>query len=635
VQLSPHEAVAVVHQVCNLLTSDHRGLPPVTPLLDELFVTDGGEVGMESPQLTPERAARRSISTLVDELLPPDGIDTEKSSGSDSHLYAQLSGPARHGKVAPLFDPADEQAVLRNLFERASFELALLPDQPAEAQAPARVDKPVAVFFESASDAAFAAEVEQSAEGEEDACFFEPVIARSSPDPAVAESTALAAFAEEEAGAVDEKEEEEEEEENAPALLDTRQVSDRPAAREDVHPPAAEAFEFFEPLADLPMDAAPDRPAPIHWHPEAPPALLRAPAAVEVPPGLLRASAREAMPGDGGPLRLFLALALFTAIVGICVTLDVSGVVDVTSLLPGGTTAADPAGGAGLAPLVARLNQRRGEGDARPRGEEEAPRAERNEARVEAVAVPVSLPATDAEIETLLDRRSDEAFPFGGARLSPDARFAAFVDQRDDGPRGVYLATRDGTAERISGPERANAPSWSPDSSYLAFVKAEPGRPDVWNVWSYHLSTGEMRRLSAHQRGVVRSATWFPDGRRLSYSHGASLMIVDVATAKARRFESPIPGHELRASSVSPDGRYVAMPLERDGIWLLDVSTGRMQRIVEDSHVSDDVKWLGRDGRLAYYRLRPDGGWRTWRGAARLRPGDEESTPDGGEPLPR
>ncbi len=150
-------------------------------------------------------------------------------------------------------------------------------------------------------------------------------------------------------------------------------------------------------------------------------------------------------------------------------------------------------------------------------------------------------------------------------------------------------------------------------------MKAEPQRPGVWNVWVHRISTGEDRQLSSYDAGVVRSATWFPNGERLAYSHGATLVIVDIETASSRRIDSPVPGRRLRASSVSPDGRYVAMPLERDGVWLLEVRTGRMHRIIQDPQVSDDVKWLGRSGRLAYYRLRPDGGWRTWRGSAPLR----------------
>ena len=69
----------------------------------------------------------------------------------------------------------------------------------------------------------------------------------------------------------------------------------------------------------------------------------------------------------------------------------------------------------------------------------------------------------------------------------------------------------------------------------------------------------------------------------------------------------------------------MALSLERDGVWLLDVERGRMRRIVEDPEVSDDLKWLGESGRLAYYRLRPDGGWRTWRGAtSRASSADED-----------
>ena len=141
------------------------------------------------------------------------------------------------------------------------------------------------------------------------------------------------------------------------------------------------------------------------------------------------------------------------------------------------------------------------------------------------------------------ERRATPRRPFADARLSPDGRLVAFVDERGEGVRGIYVAERDGThARRISGPERASAPSWSPDSSLLAFVKAEPQQPGVWNVWAYRVATGELRRLSSSQHGVARSAAWFPNGERLAFSHGATLVIVDIETVSSRRFESPVAG---------------------------------------------------------------------------------------------
>src|SRR5262249_13134074 len=76
-------------------------------------------------------------------------------------------------------------------------------------------------------------------------------------------------------------------------------------------------------------------------------------------------------------------------------------------------------------------------------------------------------------------------------RRSPDESMVAF-DSNRDGDRGVYVARRDGTdLRRISGDGFAAIPSWSPDGSQLTFVRGEPNRPEVWNLWRCDLNTGE------------------------------------------------------------------------------------------------------------------------------------------------
>ena len=65
------------------------------------------------------------------------------------------------------------------------------------------------------------------------------------------------------------------------------------------------------------------------------------------------------------------------------------------------------------------------------------------------------------------------------------ARFAArrarvAFDSDRDGVRGVYVAMRDGTSvTRVTGAECTAIPTWSPDATRLAFVRAEADRPDV------------------------------------------------------------------------------------------------------------------------------------------------------------
>ena len=103
----------------------------------------------------------------------------------------------------------------------------------------------------------------------------------------------------------------------------------------------------------------------------------------------------------------------------------------------------------------------------------------------------------------------------------------------------------------------------------------------------------------------------------LSYSHGTSLVIVDNRLGvRPPTSHRPCRGDTLRASAVSPDGRDVALlararrcvaPRRRTRPHAAHRRGSRRCPTISSG-------WA-ESGRLAYYRLRPDGGWRTWRGA--------------------
>ena len=201
------------------------------------------------------------------------------------------------------------------------------------------------------------------------------------------------------------------------------------------------------------------------------------------------------------------------------------------------------------------------------------------------------------------------------ARPSPDGRMIAFDSDRQ-GERAVYIADADGrSVRRVTGEGFAAVPSWSPDGRKLTFVKAEPDRPRVWNLWVTDLETGESTRLTSHQVGQPWGAAWFPDGERIAYSHEDRLIVRTVDGRNEQVYPSPRKGRLLRTPAVSPDGRKVVFQLYRDGVWMLDLDDASMRRILSDP-TAEEFTWAP-DGRRLAYHSRKTGEWNVWLMAAK------------------
>lgn len=225
----------------------------------------------------------------------------------------------------------------------------------------------------------------------------------------------------------------------------------------------------------------------------------------------------------------------------------------------------------------------------------------------EALYFPPSLEPSAAGRDTHLLRVVDEGAKSYHLRPSPDGAWIAFDSDRD-GERGVYVGRADGSElRRVSGPGHAAMPSWSPDSGTLAFVKAEPDRPGTWNVWLLDRSTDELRRVTEVSRGLPWGASWFPDGKRIAYSHEDRLIVHDLGTGATREFQSPEPGRLVRTPTVSPDGTRVIYQVYRDGVWILDVRDGSARRVLEDP-TAEEFAWDPQGRRVAFHS-RQGGGW--------------------------
>lgn len=196
------------------------------------------------------------------------------------------------------------------------------------------------------------------------------------------------------------------------------------------------------------------------------------------------------------------------------------------------------------------------------------------------------------------------------ARPSPDGTRIAFDSDRE-GERGVYVAKADGSdVRRITGEGFAAIPSWSPNGKALAVIRAEPDRPAVWNLWLVDLESGDLRRLTSHRSGQPWGGSWFPDGKRLAYSHEGRLVILDVDSGRERLYPSPRKGRPIRTPAVSPEGDRIMLQLQGDGAWLFDLRDGSTRRVLGDPS-AEEFTWSPDGRRVAYYSRR-SGQWAVW-----------------------
>jgi hypothetical protein len=222
------------------------------------------------------------------------------------------------------------------------------------------------------------------------------------------------------------------------------------------------------------------------------------------------------------------------------------------------------------------------------------------------VATDGSQTGGDLGIMTIID---DGAHNYH-AQPSPDGRFVAFDSDRD-GERGIYVANKDGSqVRRVSGAGYAAVPTWSRNSEWLAYIRAEADKPSVWNLWVQPAAGGRARRVTNYRYGQTWAASWFPDNRRIAYSHEDALMVMDLQTGEATRYRTPVRGQLVRTPAVSPDGTKIIFQVFRQGAWLLDLGDGSMRRLLTDP-TAEEFAWSPDGRRVAFHSLR-DGQWRIY-----------------------
>lgn len=106
-------------------------------------------------------------------------------------------------------------------------------------------------------------------------------------------------------------------------------------------------------------------------------------------------------------------------------------------------------------------------------------------------------------------------------QISPDGQWVAYtvssIDTKaDKSDTDIWMASWDGARQMrmTSSPESENAPRWSPDGKYLAFLSGRPGTARGTQVWLLDRNGGEAQQFT-DVKGRIASYEWSPDSKKL------------------------------------------------------------------------------------------------------------------------
>ena len=143
----------------------------------------------------------------------------------------------------------------------------------------------------------------------------------------------------------------------------------------------------------------------------------------------------------------------------------------------------------------------------------------------------------------------------------------------------------------LSGPSLTgsppSAPSWSPDSSRLAFRWSGPngGRREIWLV---EANGSGLRQLTNDSR--VRAMAWLPSGDSLLFTRSSELWRTDL-TGQASRIADL--GDGASDLAVAPDSRHASYRRSGD-LWLVDLQSGATRQLTNFGQPSISKVPIGR-----------------------------------------
>ena len=194
----------------------------------------------------------------------------------------------------------------------------------------------------------------------------------------------------------------------------------------------------------------------------------------------------------------------------------------------------------------------------------------------------------------------------GDPQLSPDGNWVAYTvttadSTKDKSDTDIWMTSWDGaqTIRVTSSPESENAPRFSPDGKYLAFVSGrQEGKGG--QVWLLDRRGGEAQRLTMIKGGVSDFA-WSPDARRL-------VLVLDEETDSIARKDTA----EHKTAKPIVIDRYnfkrdVAgyLGTKRTHLALFDVAAKKLDTLTSERYDDDNPSWSPDGQRIAFTREQP------------------------------
>lgn len=202
----------------------------------------------------------------------------------------------------------------------------------------------------------------------------------------------------------------------------------------------------------------------------------------------------------------------------------------------------------------------------------------------------------------------------GGARqaaLSPDGTRVALVGEGQQGS-GIYLVSPGDHAAPKLWTQGSN-PVWFPDSGRIAFVRES-------DLWSVAVGSAEATQITK-EKANLRAPSVSPDGRTIAFYSSRSghqdiwLVPSDGSAAPRQLTREAMAEDDPRFEPAwSPDGRQIAYISNKsdywhDDVWLIDVASGKTRQLSRSVMAASVPTWSPDGRRIALLGNAKKGYW--------------------------